>query len=147
VKKLVLVTAMLAAACGQPAEPQAGRLTVLIPPELARAESLQGDGVLIDQTHYSVTQSEDQMTLSLTGSLVDREESGPDLPPATPTGTLRGVPVFITENEGIKTATWIEKGTAFALDIECDAATDSRCVSSEYLMTLVGRLVERPVSR
>lgn len=123
----------------------AGRLTVLIPPELARAESLQGDGVVLQESYYSVTQDADNLTLSVTGSLVDRNESGTTLAQGTPAATLRGVPVYVTENEGIKTATWIENGTSFALDLECTSQSDERCRSSEYILEQVRSLVERSV--
>src|SRR5438128_9211449 len=71
--------------------------------------------------HYTFSDTRDNMVVSLTGSVAssNREESSTETAPRTPAGTLRGVPIFVTENEGIKTATWIEKGTAFALDIEC----------------------------
>ncbi|WP_143140124.1 hypothetical protein [Nannocystis exedens] len=40
---------------------------------------------------------------------------------------LRGVPAFVSDNDGIKSATWIEHGAAYALDLECASARDTGC--------------------
>jgi hypothetical protein len=117
-------------------------LAVLVPEELARQEST-GPGFAVADTHYTVTQRDEQMTLSLTGSLVSREEASIKATPGKPAGTLRGVPVYVTENEGIKTATWIENGTAYALDIECTSDSDKRCTSPDYVMNVIKGLVAK----
>ena len=117
-------------------------LTVLVPEALARQETT-GPGFAVAETHYSVTQRDEQVTLSLTGGLVSREESSIVATPGTPADMLRGVPVYVTENDGIKTATWIENGTAYALDIECASEKDERCTSSDYIKNVVKGLVRK----
>jgi hypothetical protein len=43
----------------------------------------------------------------------------------------------------IWTASWVEDGVAYALDVECAAAGDDpRCASEAYLLTLVDDLAE-----
>ena len=69
----------------------------------------------------------------VTAAASQSAEASIEAPAGTPAGTLRGVPVYVTENEGIKTATWIEKGTAYALDIECTSVRDQRCASPEEI--------------
>jgi hypothetical protein len=169
VKHLVLVLAVLAGACGRGPAPdpaptnaapgtatppastaqgatqtQDRSLTVLLPENLVRQEISGRPDIQVEDTHYSVTQREDELSWSLTGSAVNRAESSIDASPGTPAATLRGVPIYISENEGIKTATWIEKGTAYALDVECTSDTDERCSSSEYILNRVSSLIERP---
>lgn len=118
------------------------RLTVLLPPSRTRDESQIG--LQTEDTHYTFSQKQDNLTLSLTGSLVNRDESsiiadkqGP------PAGNVRGVPFYITQNEGVKTATWIENGTAYALDIECTRQADERCRSTDYIKSILGSLVPK----
>lgn len=53
---------------------------------------------------------------------------------------LRGAPGFVSENDGIKVASWIERGTAYSLEIECDDPESSGC-SLEALRAEVERLV------
>jgi len=126
-----------------PAPPQnqpAGRVTVLMPP------SRQESNVETDGKSYAVSQKEGDATVSITGSLARTNRAEADIDVLAlkpkPAGTVRGVPVFISENEGIRTATWTEKGTAFAIDIECQAATDTRCSSPTYILDLVSSLVD-----
>lgn len=40
---------------------------------------------------------------------------------------LRGGHGFVSDNDGIKTATWIEHGVAYALDLECDSPDSPDC--------------------
>lgn len=122
----------------------ASGLTVLLPEDLARQEVTGRSDVLLEDTHYAASREENDISWSLAGSVVNRAESTIDVSPGTPMATLRGVPIYVSENEGIKTATWIENGTAFAMDIECDSDKDPRCISSEYILDRVKRLVERP---
>jgi hypothetical protein len=127
-------------------KPSSG-LTVLVPEEMTREESTQ-PGFAVSDSHYSLTRRDERTTLSLTGSVVNRDEAAIETPPRAPAGVLRGVPVYVTENDGIKTATWIEKGTAYALDIECTSAKDTRCTSPDYIMSVLKGLVAKaPSSR
>lgn len=162
IKRLPLIAAVFAVGCaGPPAPgteasrvpataqpPAAGQvtarsgLTVLVPEALARQEST-GPGFVVGQDHYFLSQPDEQMTMSLTGSVVSRDEASIKVNPGKPAGMLRGVPVYVTENEGIKTATWIENGTAYALDIECASDRDERCVSADYILNVVKGLVAK----
>src|SRR5262245_45391715 len=106
-----------------PAAPQApappARVAVLVPPPSA-AQKQAESSVAVEDTHYTFTQPSDAgMTLSLTGSVATtaRSESAAAATTQAPAGTVRGVPVYVSENEGIKTATWMENGTAYALDL------------------------------
>jgi hypothetical protein len=51
--------------------------------------------------------------------------------------TARG---FVTINEGIRTASWIENGTAYSVDVECSEHTDLRCQSDDFLLSVVAQL-------
>ena len=40
---------------------------------------------------------------------------------------LRGTPGFVTENDGVKAAAWIEHGTAYTLELECEDPESPQC--------------------
>ena len=128
----------------QPAQPaQPSGLLVLLPEEMARQESSAIPELTVEQGYYAVSRRDGELSWSLTGSVVNRAESTVDATPRKPAATVRGVSVYVSENEGIKSATWIENGTAFALDVECASDQDARCTSNAYLLERVQRLVEK----
>lgn len=47
---------------------------------------------------------------------------------------------FVTINEGIRTASWIENGTAYSVDVECSEHTDLRCQNEDFLLSVVAQL-------
>lgn len=53
---------------------------------------------------------------------------------------MRGVDGFISANDGIRTAAWIEHGVAYSLDLECHEPDGPGC-SDEALRTAVDGLV------
>ncbi len=54
---------------------------------------------------------------------------------------LRGGRGFVTENERVRRATWIEGGVAYSVDVECGAPDDTRCSEEGYVTALVDGLV------
>lgn len=66
---------------------------------------------------------------------------GNDAPPPPPTDQVRGQLAEVSQNEGIRTATWDEGGFAWALDVECeDVYHDARCADDAYVRALAERL-------
>ena len=47
---------------------------------------------------------------------------------------------LVTVNEGIRTASWIENGTAYSVDVECSEHMDRRCQSDDFLLSVVAQL-------
>lgn len=47
---------------------------------------------------------------------------------------------FVTVNEGIRTASWLENGVAYTADIECSDPNDARCTGETYVLDLVESL-------
>lgn len=122
------------------------RVTVLVRPSQQKSglqKNIQTDG-----QHYSLSEKDGDVTVSITGSLAQTNRGELNIDTAAlkpkPAGTVRGVPVYVSENEGIRTATWTEKGTAYAVDIECQTATDARCSTTKYILDLVSSLVAVP---
>jgi hypothetical protein len=64
----------------------------------------------------------------------------PDIPPAQGNRSVRGHKAFVTQNEAIWSASWIENGTAYDLSVECGALLDPRCDDEAYLLEVAGSL-------
>lgn len=64
----------------------------------------------------------------------------PGVKPVAGNRTLRGVPGFVTVNEGIRVTSWIENGAAYSLDVACADPTDERCASEAFALELVEHL-------
>lgn len=58
------------------------------------------------------------------------------VPEAQGSHRIRAAHGFVTQNEGIWSASWVEHGAAYAIDVECVEATDARCSSDAYVLEL-----------
>jgi hypothetical protein len=63
------------------------------------------------------------------------------IPPMRGPHKVRGLPAFVTENEGIRSATWLENGVSYTLDIECASPGAPACASEAWLLSLAQQLV------
>ena len=63
-----------------------------------------------------------------------------DLPGDRGRSQIRGVPGHLTENEGILSASWIERGTSYTADLECGDVEADEC-SAEGFLRLLDTLV------
>ena len=99
-----------------------GAITV-IAKERFTAVSTKGDGI-----HVSV---------SATRSAHRRSH----LPKVKGETEVRGQPAFVTQNEAIWSASWIENGIAYVLELECASLPDPRCEDDTHLRTLIDELV------
>ncbi|MCB9705594.1 MAG: hypothetical protein H6711_27245 [Myxococcales bacterium] len=73
----------------------------------------------------------------------------PELPPRGPGNQrIRGVDGLVTENEGIRSASWIENGTAYTADLECGDAAAPECSGDAGFVALLDDLaiLPRPAS-
>lgn len=69
-----------------------------------------------------------------------REWQHPGVAPQRGPVELRGTRAFVTQNEGIWSASWIEHEIAYSADLECDAPSDTRCADSARLLELCAGL-------
>lgn len=97
--------------------------TVVIAKERFTAVSTKGDGI-----HVSV---------SATRSAHRRSH----LPKVEGKHQVRGQPAWVTQNEAIWSASWIENGIAYVLELECASLPDPRCDDDAHLQTLIDELV------
>lgn len=57
--------------------------------------------------------------------------------PLRASGAILG---FVSINENIRTASWIEHGAAYNVDVECSDVRDGRCQSDDFLLSIVADL-------
>lgn len=61
--------------------------------------------------------------------------------PIERTHTVRSLPGWVLQNEGIWSANWEEHGVSYLVEVECSApGSDNRCANSDYLMKLTNEL-------
>lgn len=88
---------------------------------------------------YATSVRDGGLTVALHGTRLAHVHA--DIPPAQGRSAVRGQPAFVTENEGIVSASWVENGMAYALDVECFDRADARCHGESFVLGLAARLV------
>lgn len=88
---------------------------------------------------YAASFRDGGLTVSIHGTRLAHLHD--DIPPAEGRSSVRGRPAFVTENEAIVSAAWVEDGVAYSLDLECFDRDDRRCRDEAYVLELGGRLV------
>lgn len=99
---------------------------------------LASPSLVVEGEYFALTGRVDGATISLQGTRAAHRYEGVD--PATGDRDLRGTRGFVTVNEGIRSASWIENGAAYSADIECGDARDERCKSDDFLLSVVAQL-------
>lgn len=112
------------------------RVPVLVP---SRRELLAAP-VLVAREHWtSFWAKTDAITVSLTMTRLAHKY--PSIPPFRGARAVRGAPAFVTMNEGIWSASWIENGVSYALDVECASPEAPACASDALVLELASELV------
>lgn len=65
----------------------------------------------------------------------------PELSPVEGPDSIRGTRGFLGQEEGTWSATWLEGGVAYSLDLECAVASDPRCADASTVAALAESLV------
>jgi hypothetical protein len=107
---------------------------VLAPKELRLATP----SLVVEGEYFALTGRADGATISLQGTRAAHRYEGVD--PVAGNRELRAVKGFVSVNEGIRTASWIENGAAYSVDVECADHQDTRCQSDDFLLSIVTQL-------
>lgn len=105
---------------------------------VARPELLARSVIMAKEHWYAVSASHDGLTVSIHASRVAHRY--PHTPKAQGRGRVRGHHAFVTQNEGIWSAAWVEGGVAYALEVECGQRPDARCDDEALVLSLAGDL-------
>ncbi|XYH95267.1 hypothetical protein ACMHYB_46890 [Sorangium sp. So ce1128] len=112
------------------------QVPVLVP---SRRELLAAPVIVAKEHWTSFWAKTETLAVSLTMTRLSRKY--PSIPPLRGAHSVRGEPAFITANEGIWTASWIENGVSYALDVECAAPESPACASDALVRELAAELV------
>lgn len=107
---------------------------VLAPHDL----KLTSPTLVVEGEYFALTGRLDGVTISLQGTRAAHRYEGVE--PAPGNRELRSTRGFVSVNEGIRTASWIENGAAYTADIECADLHDARCESEAFLLSVVAQL-------
>lgn len=108
---------------------------VLLPP---RRELLANAKLMTGPTWWSLWTEHDGLTINLQASMQARLYPG--MPRARASAAVRGVPAIVTANEGIWSASWIERGVAYSLEVQCRELAMEPCRDGEYVSSLAESL-------
>ncbi|MEZ4454661.1 MAG: hypothetical protein R3B09_34740 [Nannocystaceae bacterium] len=92
----------------------------------------------IGEAGYSLRARHLRSKLVLQGSRIARLH--PEVVAAAGDRRIRGVDGFLTVNEGIRGASWIEGGVAYSADLECGDRRARECASDEGFVALLNAL-------
>lgn len=107
---------------------------VLAPKDLVLASPT----LVVEGEYFALTGRVDGATVALQGTRAAHRYEGVE--PAAGDRTLRATKGFVSVNEGIRTASWIENGAAYSVDVECADNRDARCQSDDFLISVVTQL-------
>lgn len=115
---------------------RASRVPVLLP---GRAEWLAGAALLTKPTWTTASLAIDGATVVVTASRASRKVPG--VGRAEGNRAVRSGKGFVTQNEGIWAASWIENGVAYSVEVECAQAGDARCADEAFTVKVANELV------
>ena len=101
--------------------------------------SLERPTVVVEGEYYAITARVTGATIAVQGTRAAHRYEGVDPHPGN--RALRKGKGFVTVNEGIRSASFIENGAAYTVDVECASVADARCQSDAFVVELVDRLV------
>lgn len=111
---------------------------VLVPPDGVKPESIV---VIVEPEFYAVSaKTETGASISVQGTRSRVRYD--DVPAAAGRTQLHeGLRGFVTENEGIHVASWVENEVAYSVDLECASPDDALCKDDEGVIQMAKQLV------
>ncbi len=130
-------TRALAALGGDaPAQLARSPVPVLAP---SAADALESPAVVVGPEYYAITGRAHGATVTIQGTRAQHAVEG--VGPIEGDRAIRRAKGFVTVNEGIRVASWMENGAAYSIDVECaDPTGDARCTSDAFVLGLAERL-------
>ena len=93
--------------------------------------------IMVENVYYAAFFSDGKQTISIEGSRLAYRYSGQHLlSDKAEKDSIRSIQGFITDSEGIWTASWKEFGAAYFISLECAEEKDDRCRSGDYVLRL-----------
>lgn len=99
---------------------------------------LERPTVVVEPAYYAITARVTGATISIHGTKSAHRYEGVEAHPGN--RALRKAKGFVTINEGIRSASFVENGVAYTVDVECASVADARCQSDAFVVELVDHL-------
>jgi hypothetical protein len=112
---------------------------VLAPSPDTFRDGLERPTVIVEGEYYVITARSHGATISIQGTRAAHRYEGVDPHPGNK--SLRKGSGFVTVNEGIRSSSFIENGTAYSVDVECASNADARCTSDAFVTEVTNALV------
>jgi hypothetical protein len=111
-----------------------------VPVLAPKQTKLENAKVMVDAEYYAINGKVDGATITIQGTrLAHRYKEIGSIPGDR---AMRGSKGFVTVNEGIRSASFLENGAAYSVDVECaDPSHDARCTGDAFVLGLVESLV------
>jgi hypothetical protein len=101
---------------------------------------LESPKVMVDAEYYAISGTIAGAAIAIQGTRLQHRYD--NIPKTEGNRALRGTKGFVTVNEGIRSASWMENGASYSIDVECrDPFGDPRCTSDAYVLELAEALV------
>jgi hypothetical protein len=110
-----------------------------VPVLVPRDRTLEKPTLSVGREYFALTGRDRGTTIHTQGTRAATRHA--EIAPVAGNRDMRGTKGFVTENEGIRTAAWVEHGAAYSVDVECSQHDDARCQSDAYLLDVVSHLV------
>lgn len=109
---------------------------VLVPTDRA----LSSVTLMVDREYYALFAKIPGGTIHVQGTRARVEVEG--IPQAPGKSVLRGgLRAHLTENEGIRVASWMENEVSYAVDLECESPEAPMCASDKEVVAIANGLV------
>jgi hypothetical protein len=118
------------------AQVDAAAIPVLVPADAALVEA---GTIIVEQSFYAFNVRAGGITVTVQGTRPSIKVEG--VAPNPGNVALRSGKGFVTENEGIRTTSFVENGIAYSVDVECEDLKDTRCASDRFVVDLTNGLV------
>lgn len=111
----------------------------VVPVLAPRDLTLESPTLTVEGEYFALTGKSAGTTIALHGTRTAKRYK--NIEPVLGDRRLRGnLPGFVSANEGIRTASWIERGAAYSVDVECSNMRDPRCQDDAFLLGIVEQL-------
>jgi hypothetical protein len=117
------------------AQVDAAPIPVLVP---ADAALLELGTLIVEKSYYAFHVRAQGVTVNVQGTRPSIKIEG--VPPHPGNVPLRSGRGFVTQNEGIRTTSFVENEIAYSVDVECDDSKDARCASDRYVIEMTNGL-------
>lgn len=107
-------------------------------PVLAPRLAVTSPVLLVEDEWYVINAKANGATVHVQGTRAAHRYDS--IAPIAGNRALRAGKGFVTVNENVHSASFIEGGVAYSVDVECSESTDTRCQGDDFIVSVVNDL-------